>query len=68
LTNDLNFEFNVDADQYPNDNKLLEAVLKSGLCKAERWGEWYEWCDEQGFDRPIFPEKENPNQLKLFED
>lgn len=68
LTHDLNFEFNVDADQYPNDNKILEAVLKSGLCKAERWGEWYEWCDEQGFDRPIFPEKENPNQLKLFED
>jgi hypothetical protein len=68
LTNDLNFEFNVDADQYPNDNKILEAVLKSGLCLPERWGEWYEWCDEQGFDRPIFPAKENPNQLKLFED
>jgi hypothetical protein len=68
LTHNLNFEFNVDADQYPNDNKILEAVLKSGLCLPERWGEWYEWCDEQGFDRPIFPEKENPNQLKLFED
>lgn len=68
LTNDLNFEFNVDAEQYPNDNKILEAVLKSGLCNPERWGEWYEWCDEQGFDRPIFPAKENPNQLKLFED
>ena len=68
LTNDLNFEFDIDANQYPNDNKILEAVLKSGLCKPERWGEWYEWCDEQGFDRPIFPEKENPNQLKLFED
>jgi hypothetical protein len=38
------------------------------LCLPERWGEWYEWCDEQGFDRPIFPTKENPNQLKLFED
>ena len=68
LTNDLNFEFDVDAEQYPNDNKILEAVLKSGLCNPERWGEWYEWCDEQGFDRPIFPAKENPNQLKLFED
>jgi hypothetical protein len=65
---DLNFEFNPDYDQFPNDNKILEAILKSGLCNPERWGEWYEWCDEQGFDRPIFPEKENPNQLKLFED
>lgn len=68
LTNDLNFEFDVDAEQYPNDNKILEAVLKSGLCNPDRWGEWYEWCDEQGFDRPIFPAKENPKQLKLFED
>ena len=68
LTNDLNFEFDVDAEQYPNDNKILEAVLKSGLCNPDRWGEWYEWCDEQGFDRPIFPAKENPKQLKLFEE
>jgi hypothetical protein len=66
LVTDLNFEFNPDADQYPNDNKILEAALKSNLCNPERWGEWNEWCDEQGFDRPIFPVKENPNQLKLF--
>jgi hypothetical protein len=53
---------------YIEDNKILEAILNSNLCNPERWGEWNEWCDEQGFDRPIFPIKENPNQLKLFED
>lgn len=68
LENEIGIEFNPDYDQYPDDNKMLEAILKSGLCNPERWGEWNEWCDEQGFDRPIFPVKENPNQLKLFED
>jgi hypothetical protein len=68
LNNDLNFEFNPDIGQYPNDNKILEAVLVSNLCNPLRWGEWNEWCDEQGFDRPNFENKENPNQLKLFED
>jgi hypothetical protein len=50
------------------DNDVLKAILNSNLCNPERWGEWNEWCDEQGFDRPIFPVKENPKQLKLFED
>jgi hypothetical protein len=68
LTNDMDFQFDIDAEQYPDDDKMLEAILKSGLCNPERWGEWYEWCDEHGFDRPIFPVKENPNQLKLFQD
>jgi hypothetical protein len=53
---------------YIEDNKILEAILNSNLCNPERWGEWNEWCDEQGFDRPAFKVKENPNQLKLFED
>jgi hypothetical protein len=53
---------------YIEDNKILEAILNSKLCNPERWGEWNEWCDEQGFDRPTFKVKENPNQLKLFED
>jgi hypothetical protein len=66
LTNDMDFQFDIDAEQYPDDDQVLEAILKSELCNPERWGEWYEWCDEQGFDRPIFPVKENPNQLKLF--
>jgi hypothetical protein len=68
LTDELNFEFYPHWDLYPDDNKILEAALKSGLCNPDRWGEWYEWCDEQGFDRPIWPVKEDPNQLKLFED
>jgi hypothetical protein len=68
LENELDFIFSPDQDQYPDDDQVLEAILKSELCNPERWGEWYEWCDEHGFDRPIFPVKENPNQLKLFQD
>lgn len=62
-----NMGIDIIIDSY-DDNKILEAILNSGLCNSERWGEWFEWCDEKGFDRPIFPVKENPNQLKLFED
>lgn len=68
LENEMGFEFNPDYDQYPDDDQVLEAILKSDLCNPETWGEWNEWCDEHNFDRPIWPVIENPNQLKLFED
>lgn len=67
LVSVLDFEFNPDYDQHPTDDIILEAVLLSSLCNQERWGEWYEWCDEKGLNRPVFENKENPNQLKLFE-
>ena len=64
----MNVDFDPEFEQYPTDDQILEAALKANLCNPEKWGEWNEWCDEHNMPRPIWETKENPNQLKLFED
>lgn len=67
LTVNMNIEFNVDGGQYPKDDDIKYAVYSLQIWNNEVIEEWNEWTDQNGMER-IFTRKENPNQLKLFED
>jgi hypothetical protein len=63
----MNIEFDVDGEQYPKDDDIKYAVYRLQIWNPEAIEEWNEWTDQNGLER-IHVRKENPNQLKLFED
>jgi hypothetical protein len=67
LTANMNIEFDVDGEQYPKDDDIKYAVYSLQIWNPEAIEEWNEWTDQNGLER-ISVRKENPNQLKLFED
>jgi len=67
LTANMNIEFDVDGEQYPKDDDIKYAVYSLQYWNDEATEEWNEWTDQNGMER-ISTRKENPNQLKLFED
>jgi hypothetical protein len=67
LTRNLNIEFCPDADAYPKDNDIIEAVYNLQLWNKEAIDKWNEWTDQNGLERvPV--RVISPNQLKLFEE
>lgn len=67
LSANMNIEFDVDGEQYPKDDDIKYAVYRLQIWNPEAIEEWNEWTDQNGLER-IHVRKENPNQLKLFED
>ena len=63
----MDVEFDVDSEQYPTDDEILSAVYCLQIWNPEEIEEWEYWTDRNGLERIPF-KKENPNQLKLFED
>ena len=52
---------------YPFDEDVRKAIYQAKLCNPEEFEKWDSWADMNNLPRPNF-KKENPNQLKLFED
>ena len=52
---------------YPFDEDVRKAIYQAKLCNPEEFEQWDSWADMNNLPRPNF-KKENPNQLKLFED
>ena len=63
----MDVELSVDAGAYPKDDEILMALYNLQLWNSNAIEEWNEWTDRNGLERIPFI-KENPNQLKLFED
>ena len=52
---------------YWSCSPLADWIRGTNKLKAGTAEEWNEWTDQNGMER-ISKRKENPNQLKLFED
>ena len=52
---------------YPFDDDIRKAIYQANICNPEEFERWNAWADMNDLPRPNF-KKENPNQLKLFED
>jgi hypothetical protein len=63
---DSNIEICPDAGVWPNDDDILMAVYTEQLWNTENIALWEDFCSRNGLEMPSI--KENPNQLKLFED
>jgi hypothetical protein len=52
---------------YPFDEDIQKAIYQANICNPEEIEKWNSWADMHDLPRPNL-KKENPNQLKLFED
>lgn len=66
LYENLNVYIDPDAEIYPKDSEILMAVYIEQLWNPENIELWEEFCSQNNLEFP--PKKNNPNQLKLFED
>lgn len=67
LQMNMDVELSVDAGAFPKDDEVKMALYNLQLWNPNAVEEWNEWTDQNGLERIPFV-KENPNQLKLFED
>lgn len=67
LAINMHIEMCPDASIYPSDDDIKMAIYNLQLWNIDAVDEWNEWTDLNGIERIPF-KKENPNQLKLFED
>lgn len=67
LISNMNVELSADAELYPNDDEILEAVYNLQMWNKDNIEGWSEFIDINNLE-PIPYKKVNPNQLNLFED
>lgn len=67
LYNNMNVEIDMDAEAYPDDDQILQAVYNRFIWNIEEKESWDEWCEERGWEK-IPTAKSNLNQLTLFGD
>jgi len=68
LYEELNANMGIDINwNYPFDDDIRKAIYQANICNPEEFERWNAWADMNDLPRPNF-KKENPNQLKLFED
>jgi len=69
LVNYMNVEIVPDADLWPKDGEILEAVYHANLFNEEKTEEWDKWCNDRNWATIKFKKiNNNLNQLKLFEE
>lgn len=67
LVVNMNVSFYPDHGDYPKDDDIKMAIYNLQIWNLEAIDEWNKWIDQNGLERlPL--RKENPNQLKLFEE
>jgi len=67
LMQEMNVEFDPDADMYPSDDQIRLAVYSLKLWNLEEKEEWDNWAEDSGLE-PIYYKDKDKNQLKLFEE
>ncbi len=64
----MNIEFHLDSGT-PKDEDIIQAIYNLQYWSAEGYTKWFEFCDQNNLERPVFSVNEiskyNPNQLEM---